>query len=146
MEDCLPLVVPQPKAVLGPVSEKLADHLHIVLLQAVKQRKRPVMIRHIQPRPDLVDKFKLLVQAQNVLDCLTLVVLLASSFVEGIVTSEPVKDGFVPVSRAFKERVLSKAILDRQGLELMSLEELKDFKLLDLCSDEERCSTFEVRR
>ena len=112
VENGLVLVVPQLETSLGHVAEVFLYHWLIILLQAIVQRKRAIVVDRVKPGSDFVDQFMLLVQTDDMLDSLACVVLLASCLEELIVTTEPVEHLLVAVPRAFKQWVLTEVVLD----------------------------------
>jgi len=120
MEHRLVLVVSDLEEILRVAEvEVLFEHGNVIVLQSVKQRKVAVVVRDVRARPDLINNGVLHLDADNVLDGLTFIVLLAASLKELIATCEPVEDILVAVAGADEKRVLTKVILLLQGLILV---------------------------
>ena len=124
--------------------EVLLKHGDIVVLQGVVQRQVPVVIKDVRPWSDLVHDWVLLIDADDVLNGLTLIVLLAPSLEEVVVSGEPVEDCLVAVPSAFKERVFTKVVLLRKRLVLVLTEYLEHLKVLHLSGEEDGGLSFEV--
>lgn len=106
MEHGLVLVVTILKVLLRAV-ELLLKHGHVIVLQAVVKRKVAIVVQDIRSWSDLINYGQLLVNADDMFNSLSLVVLHATRFKELIVASEPVKDVLVAIPCALKQRVFS---------------------------------------
>lgn len=110
VQNCFVLIVPQIEILTSAV-KVLFKHGHIVVLEGVVEGQVTVVVDDIGSRPDLIDNGVLLVDADDVLDRLTLVVLLSSRDEESIVSAEPLIDSFVTVSCAFEKRIFSQIVV-----------------------------------
>ena len=148
VENCLILVIAQLEVFLGTV-EVLFEHGHIVVLQSVIQRQITIVIDDIRPRANLINDRQLFLHADDVLNSLTPVVLHATGLEKLIVSTEPVEDVLITISRTFKQRVFSKVVTFLQCLILILsvvilAEKFKHLQILHLSCKEDRIVSFEV--
>lgn len=106
VEDCFVLVVAQ-QEVLSSLREVLRQHRVVVLLEAIVQGQTAVVINCVRARVDFIDDLELLMNANNVLNRLSLVVLLAPSLVKLIAALEPVENLLIAVACALKQGVFT---------------------------------------
>ena len=121
MKDALIFVVSQTLIVLA-LLEQVLNHIHIILKERVIQREVAVVVFDIGPGFNCVNNLHVLsVHAHYVLDCLALVVLLASRFEKVYLTSgiiEPIENLRIVSPHSIEKRVLSFDVFDQEGLVL----------------------------
>ena len=115
MEDSLILVVAELEVFLRGW-EDFRQCRDVIVLQSVIQWQVSVVVSCVWPWLDFVNNASLLVDAGNVLDRLSLVILLATSHVERVVFTEPVEDVLIAESSAFEERILAVTVFLLEGL------------------------------
>lgn len=144
VENCLILVVAQFEILLSAM-EVLFEHGHVVVLKCVVKWQVPVVVDDIRSWSNFINDRQLLLNANYVLNRLSLVVLHATSLEELVITAEPVKYVLIAVPRAFKEWVLSQVVALFEGLKLVLSEKLKHLQILHLSGKENWIMTFEIR-
>ena len=125
--------------------EVFFKHRNIVLLQSVVQWQIAIVVDYVRPWTDLIDDGMLLVDAHDVLDGLTLVVLGASRLEKLVVATEPIEDVLISVTSTFEKWILAKVVALRKGLVLVLRKDLEHFHILTLNRDIERRVSLEVR-
>ena len=90
--------------------EVFFKHRNIVLLQSVVQWQIAIVVDYVRPWTDLINDGMLLVDAHDVLDGLTLVVLGASRLEKLIVATEPIENVLVAVTGTFEKWIFTKVV------------------------------------
>lgn len=90
--------------------EVLLEHGDIVVSKSVVEGQVAVVVDNVRSRSDLIYDRVLPVDAHDVLNCLSFVVLLTTGHEKSVVTTEPVEDVFVSVSCAFEKRIFSQVV------------------------------------
>ena len=144
MEDGLILVVTKAEVISWVLVEVFLKHRDIVPLECVEEWKVTIVVHSIRPWLDFINDWKLFVDADDMLDGLSLVVLSASCHEKFIVTAEPVEDVLVSVSGTLKEWVLTKSISHLQTLELEILKDFEHLQVLVACGKENWRLTLKV--
>ena len=143
VEHRLVLVVPQLE-VLFSAREVLLEHGNIVVLERVEDGQVSVEVADVWPGSDLVHDRELLVDAHDVLDCLSLEVLHSTRLEKLVVAGEPVEDVFVAVASTFEQGVLPEVVLLQKSFVLELCENLEHFFILALHGHEEGALSFEI--
>ena len=134
MEDCLVFVVAKFEVLFRAV-EVFLEHWNIIVLESVVEGQIAVVVADVRSGADLVHNGVLLVHAHDVLDRLSLEVLLAACLKELIAAREPVKDVLVAVASALKQRVFAQVVLLHKCFILMLFKDLEHLHVLGLdCS------------
>jgi len=143
VEDCLVFVVAQFEVLSGAV-EVLLEHGNIVVRQSVVEGQIAIVIADVRSWADLVNNWMLLVNAYDVLDCLSLEVLLASRLEELIAARKPVKDVLVSVASALEQGVFTQVVLLHECFILISFIDLEHLHVLSLDRCRERVLSLKV--
>ena len=116
MKYALVFVVPQPLIVLA-LLEQVLYHLHVVSQYRIEQRQVAIVVFDVGPRLySFHDLHVLACQAHNMLDCLSLKVLLASCLEKVYLTRgiiEPIKDRWVVGSDRVEKGILAFYVFDQ---------------------------------
>ena len=120
------------------------DHFDVITSNGVVDRQVAVVVAHVRLRLDLVHDRRLTLLADDMLDGVALVVLLATCLEEVGTTLERVKDVYVSRPCTNKQHVLAEIVLQHDSLVSESLEHFDDFHVLALCCQEKGRSAFEV--
>ncbi len=144
VENCLILVVTELEVVSGLV-EVFFKHGYIIVLQGVIQRQVAIIVANVGSGADLINDWVLLVDAHDMLNCLSFEVLLATSLEKLVATREPVEDIFVAVAGALKQGVLSKIVFFAQCFVFIGRKDLEHLHILGLNGACQRIMTLKVR-
>ena len=90
--------------------EVFFKHRNIVLLQSVVQWQIAIVVNYVRPWTDLINDWMLLVDAHDVLDGLTLVVLGASRLEKLVVATEPIENVLISVTSTFEKWIFTKVV------------------------------------
>ena len=114
-------------------------------MQGVVERQVAIVVANVGPGTDLIYDGVLLVDADYMLNRLSLEVLLASSLKEFIAAGKPIEYVFVAITGALEKRILPKVIFFAKRLILIRLKYLEHLHILGLNGNRNGIVSLEVR-
>lgn len=129
---------------IGPLPIVRLNHLDIIIGDRVMNRQVSVIVLCVELGLNIVNKRRLALDANHVLDGLSLVILLASRLEEVVRTGKPSEHFDITISSAHEEHVLSEVVPHDDGVLLFALKELNNCQVLPLACAVERRPTVEI--
>jgi len=129
MEDGFVLVVPQLE-VVPRLGEVIVYHVNVVLRDGVEEWQVAHVVGCVGAGADRLYDVGAFVEADDVFDSLTFVVLSAAGFEEFVVPCKPIKDLLVTITRAWEQRILSQMVFHLQSFPLILGEDVQHSLIL----------------
>ena len=124
---------------------ELLYHLDIIVHNSVMNWQIAVIILSIEFWLNVFYECSLTLQTNNMLNCLSLVVLLPSGLKVVVRVGKPFKNGKITIPRTYKQHIFSKVISVQNGILLLLLKKLQDAQVLLVAGREKRRPTEKVR-